>query len=129
MSKKVNFTLINPRKAKLPRLAFRSMKDAVLGEGYMLNLVIVDKKEIERLNREYRGKNTPTDILSFPLSRDEGEMYINIEEAKKEAKKFGRSFPNFFAFLFIHGLVHLKGHTHGSTMERLEKKYRGQFGI
>jgi probable rRNA maturation factor len=123
------FSLTNRTKAKLPRLAFALMKDAVLGKKYSLELNIVNEKTIQAINKETRGKNEPTDILSFPLSDTEGEMYINIPCTKKEAKKFGRTYENFLAFLFIHGLVHLKGFDHGSTMERIEAKFRKKFGI
>ena len=73
--------------------------------------------------------NKPTDILSFPLSDNFGEMYINIEMTKLEAKKFERTYENFLGFLFIHGLVHLKGLDHGSTMESIEARFRKKFGI
>ena len=87
------------------------------------------KKEIQKLNKEYREINKPTDILSFPLSDSFGEIYINPEMTKIEAKKFDRSYENFFAFLLIHGLVHLKGFDHGSTMEDMEIQYRKKFGV
>ncbi len=125
----ITFNITNTTKAKLPRLAFADMKDAVLGKKYELSFIIVGKKEIQKLNKEYRDINKPTDILSFPLSDDFGEIYINPEMTKLEAKKFDRDYENFFAFLFIHGLVHLKGFDHGSTMESIEARFRKQFGI
>ena len=125
----VSFNLTNTTKAKLPRLAFADMKDAVLGKKYELSLIFVSKKHIQHLNREFREIDKPTDILSFPLSEDFGEIYINIEMTKLEAKKFGRNYENFLAFLFIHGLVHLKGMDHGSTMESIEARFRKQFGV
>ena len=126
-SQKNNLTLSNTTKGKLPSLPFSDMKNAVLGKKYALSLVIVSPAEIKKLNATYRGKNTPTDILSFPLSKNEGEMFICISETKKEAMKFERAFPNFLAFLFIHGLVHLKGFDHGSRMESEEEKFRKKF--
>ena len=129
MSAEPTFTLTNTTKAKLPRLAFADMKDAILGKKYELSVIIVGKAEIKRLNKEYRDINKPTDILSFPLSENFGEIYINPEMTKLEAKKFDRKYENFFGFLFIHGLVHLKGFDHGSTMENIEKKFRKDFNI
>ena len=123
------FRIANPEKAKLPRLAFSDMKDAVLGKEYDLTLHIVSLAEIAALNKKYRDIDSPTDILSFPISETEGEMFINIEETKKEAVKFDREYENFFGFLFIHGLTHLLGMDHGSTMERIEVRFRKQFGI
>lgn len=116
-------------KGKLPGLPFSAMKEAALGKAYKLSVVIATREEIRALNRTYRNKDAPTDILSFPLSKTEGEIFLNFVEARKESKKFGRSFPNFIAFLFIHGLVHLKGFAHGSRMEALEAKFRKRFGI
>ena len=116
----------NPAITGLP---FASMKDAVLGKKYDLSLVIASKETVRKLNLTYRDKNCATDILSFPLDKSHGEIFINLEEAKKEAKKFEREFKNFVAFLFIHGLVHLKGMAHGSTMEREERKVRKLFGV
>ena len=125
----VSFNLTNTTKAKLPSLAFADMKDAVLGKKYELSLIIVSKSHIKHLNREFRDMDKPTDVLSFPLAEDFGEIYINIEMTKLEAKKFERTYENFLAFLFIHALVHLKGMDHGSTMESMEARYRKKFGI
>ena len=127
--KNETFNITNTTKAKLPSLAFAEMKDAILGKNYELSVIIVTKSVIQKLNNEYREINKPTDILSFPLSEDFGEIYINPDMTKVEAKKFGRDYENFFGFLFIHGLVHLKGFDHGSTMESIEARFRKKFGI
>jgi len=125
----LNFHITNTTKSKLPNFDFPKMKDAVLGKKYELSVIIIGKKEIQKLNKDYREINKPTDILSFPLSDDFGEIYINPEMTRIESKKFDRSYENFFAFIFIHGLVHLKGFDHGSTMESIEARFRKQFGI
>lgn len=108
---------------------FDSIKKAILGKEYELSFAFISPEEIQKLNLTYRNINKPTDILSFPLSVTEGELYICLEEAKKEASKFDRPFENFLSFLFIHGCVHLKGYDHGSTMESIETKFRTKFGI
>ncbi len=105
------------------------MKNEILGKDYDLSWAFIDSEKIQKLNLTYRNLNKPTDILSFPLSDTEGELYICLEEAEKEAKKFERPFDNFLEFLFIHGLVHLKGYDHGSTMENIETELRKKFGI
>ena len=71
----------------------------------------------------------PTDILSFPLNENAGEIFLCLSEAEKEAVKFKRPNDNFIAFLFIHGLMHLKGFDHSSTMESNEQKIRQEFHI
>ncbi len=123
------FRIHNETKATLPSVAFADIKDAALGENYDLSLVIVDTQKIHELNKTYRGKDEPTDILSFPISDSAGEIYINPELTQTEALKFDRPYDNFFAFLFIHGCVHLKGFDHGSTMESIEAELRTRFGI
>ena len=123
------FDYFNETKAKMPRLAFLRMKNAVLGKKYELSVAVVDSNKIRELNRRWRDKDMATDILSFPLSETEGEIYINPAFARIEAKKFDRSYDNFVLFLFIHGLVHLKGYDHGVIMESIEKKFRKKFKI
>ncbi|KND48833.1 MAG: putative rRNA maturation factor YbeY [Parcubacteria bacterium C7867-005] len=105
------------------------MKDAVLGKKYELSLVFIGDKKSQNLNRTYRDKNKPTNILSFSLSKSSGEIFINLRLSKKQAKNFDRKFDNFIGFLFIHGLFHLKGFDHGDTMEKRESFLRKKFGI
>lgn len=105
------------------------MKDAVLGKNYDLSLVIVGNTRSQKLNATYRGKAKSTNILSFPLSKMEGEIFLNLNVAKKEAPQFDKTYTEFVAYLVIHGMLHLKGHSHGSTMERLEKKFLHEFGF
>ena len=124
-----NFTLTNKTHAKLPRVPFARIKDAGLGLNYSLSLVFIGEKESQKLNFSYRGKKKPTNILSFPLDKKSGEIFITLSVARKEAPKFDRNFSNFVAFLFIHGLMHLKGHLHGDTMERAESKLQRKFAV
>jgi probable rRNA maturation factor len=122
-------TISNETKSTLPRVDFDAIKTFILGKKYQLNLIFTTPAKIQKLNLIYRNKNTPTDILSFPLSEDSGEIYICPSESRKEAKKFDRPFDNFIPFLFIHGCVHLKGHDHGSTMESIEVEARQKFRV
>jgi rRNA maturation RNase YbeY len=127
-----NYSFSNATKAKPSRLAFarfEAMKDAVLGKSYDLSVVIVSSNISRTLNSEHRGKDAPTDILSFPLEKKAGEIYLDLALCKKKAKEFDRSFDNYLEFVFIHGLVHLKGFDHGSTMERIEKRFRRHFKV
>jgi len=123
------FSIVNETKTALPRADFAAIARFILGMKYTLNLVVTDSTRIKKLNTIYRDKETATDILSFPLSETEGEIYISPVEARQEAKKFKRDYENFFVFLFIHGCVHLKGYDHGAIMERTEEKARLKFGI
>jgi probable rRNA maturation factor len=124
-----HFSIINENKEKLPKVPFQEIKEASLGKNYSLSLIFTSPERMKKLNTIYRNKETPTDILSFPLNENEGEIYISLSESRKEAKKFEREYENFIAFLFIHGCVHLIGHDHGSTMENIEVKIREKFKI
>jgi len=108
---------------------FTTIKNKILGKDYDLSWAFITPQKIGELNRIYRNIDKPTDILSFPLSKTEGEIYICLSEARKEARNFDRKYENFLAFLFIHGCVHLKGYDHGSTMESIEAKFRKEFGV
>lgn len=113
----------------MPAIDFDAIKNIILGTSYKLTFVITNPSTIQKYNAIYRGLNKPTDILSFPYSQNEGEIYICPSETKKEAVKFERTYENFFAYLFVHGCTHLKGYDHSATMERVETKFRKKFGI
>lgn len=121
-----NFTRGNVPYKDLPLCA---ITEKVLGKNYELSLVFVGDTRSRNLNKIYRGKDKPTNILSFELSKTMGEIVINPRLAKKQAPKFGRTYKNFLAFLFIHGVHHLKGMQHSSTMDEAEEKIRKIFNI
>lgn len=83
-------------------------------------MLIGDTKS-RTLNKRYRGKDKPTNVLSFPLDENTGEIFLNADAAAREARRGGISIQQHTVFLFIHGLLHLKGLKHGATMERLEQ--------
>jgi len=118
----------NTRKNK-PAVPFDKIKQVVLGKEYEVSLVLIGDQLSQRLNREYRKINKPTNILTFPLSKDSGEIFINLNLAKKQAIQFERKYNEFIGFLFIHGLLHLKGYEHSSKMEKEEKKIRRKFNL
>lgn len=124
-----NFDIKNTTKGKLPRLPFEDIKNEILGKNYELSLVFIGDKLSKKLNKQSRKKDAPTNILSFPLSKTSGEIFINYKLAEKQAKKYERKFSDFVGFLFIHGLIHLKGFEHSSKMEVQEKKFRKKFNL
>jgi len=117
----------NKTKAKLPSLPFLAIKNDILGKAYTLSIAFVTPPQSRRINRTYRGKDNPTNILSFPLTKDSGELILCPSVIKKEAPDFDRTFRDFMLFLTIHGLLHLKGLDHGKKMENLEKKYEVKY--
>lgn len=110
-------------------IPYQDIKDTVLGTGYELSVVFCGQHLIRRLNRETRGKDYATDVLSFPLSEQSGELFVCRDICERRAREHERDIENYIAMLFVHGLVHLKGYDHGDTMDRLERRYRKQFSI
>lgn len=127
--KEKTFEITNMTKGRLPGLPFANIKEAVIGKKYKLSLVIIGDARSKSLNKKYRKRNKPANVLSFPLEKGEGEIFINPTEASRDAKKFAMTTKNFIGFLFIHGLLHLKGMRHGSKMEYKERAYRKKFNI
>ena len=120
---------MNTTKGKLPRLPFLEMKEEILGKDYDLSLVFVGEKRSRTITKEYKNKDKVSNVLSFPLDPNEGEIVITPIAAAKEAKKFDTTPNKHIGFLFIHGLLHLKGYTHGSTMESMEKALKKKFNV
>lgn len=116
-------------RGKYPELPYEAMKNDILGKGYDLSLAFVGNTRARALNATYRNKTYIPNVLSFPLNAQTGEVVINPHVAKKEAPRFGMSVVGHIGFLFIHGLLHLKGHDHGATMEKAEKKYISKYNL
>lgn len=117
-----NLTLIR-KNGIIPEIPYLTIKEKLLGKKYDLTVIFCTPKESQERNQAYRHKDYPTNILSFPLSDVEGEIYICLSVAKKDAKNFDMSYIEFLHLLVIHGMLHLKGHDHGSTMDELENKH------
>lgn len=105
------------------------IKEKILGKNYILNIIFIGDSRSKKLNQIYRKKNKPTNILSFPIEKNVGEIYINSKQVKRETKIFNRDFDNLLIFLLIHGMFHLKGELHGSRMEDKEKVVRALFDV
>ena len=121
-----NLTVIR-KNGPIPLVPFLHIKEKIIGKNYNLTVTFCTPEESRLRNKAYRDKDYPTNILSFPLSDTEGEIYISLSTARRDAKKFEMSYQKFLHLLFIHGVLHLKGHDHGSTMEGLEDSYLETF--
>ncbi|RBQ32083.1 rRNA maturation RNase YbeY [Arcobacter sp. FW59] len=82
-----------------------------------IELLIVDNLTIQEINKEYRQKDKPTDVLSFPFEGDFshvplGTIIISIDFVKDKAKEYGHSEIEELSLLFIHGILHLLGYDH-----------------
>lgn len=93
-----------------------------------ISIAFITEDEISRLNRDYRGVDGPTDVLSFfyhdtPLS---GEVIFAPSYIEKQAADYGVSFERELVMLIIHGLLHLLGYDHEDDEEKAEVMWRRQ---
>lgn len=123
------FSMHTTLKGKLPRLPFSRVKNAVIGKKFFVSLVFIGPKKGRILNRAHRKKNYVPNVLSFPLSSSSGEIFIVLSKVASEAPSYGMKPNDFLLYLFIHALFHLKGYSHGSKMEREEKRVLARFGV
>ena len=123
-----------------------------LADETEISVLLVDNATIRELNRDYRAKDAPTDVLSFPLEEERedeaepaviggpsarmlGDIVISVEKAVEQATEYGHSVERELAFLAIHGVLHLLGHDHekGETakqaMRAEEKRILAALGI
>ena len=115
-----------------------SRADAIaeaLNAGEM-ELVICDDPTIRALNREYRGIDKATDVLSFPYEpmpmAPIGSIVISADHVRSEAETFGHSEDDEFALLFLHGTLHLLGYDHETDdgeMRRKEEEIITKLGL
>lgn len=94
-----------------------------------VSLALVSNRRIESLNRQWRHKGVPTDVLSFPLALEAppaglpweiGEVVISVEKAAEQAKSLGHSLERELAFLFVHGCLHVFGFDHDDPEKEKE---------
>lgn len=125
----MSLEIIRTTKKGLPagQAFFVKIAKAILGSKYELSLVLVGDKKARALNQKYRQKNYVPNILSFPIDKAAGEIFINPNRVEKERAEFEKTYRQFFIFLFIHGCLHLKGFDHGPQMEKEEEKYLKKF--
>jgi probable rRNA maturation factor len=104
-------------------MLFTKLKNDILGKDYSLSIAFVSEKKSREINKKYRKKDRATNVLSFALRKNEGELVLCKAVIKREAKIFSKNFRQWLQFLVIHGMLHLKGMKHSSTMEKAENFY------
>jgi len=91
-----------------------------------LEVIIVDNDTIASINAEYRGKDIPTDVLSFPLEDVGmgmlGSIVISVDKAIEKSNEFNHSLEDEIKLLFIHGLLHLLGYDHEVDNGQMREK-------
>ena len=104
-------------------------------DDYEVSLSFVDNKEIHELNKQFRGIDRPTDVLSFPMLSDDfdieleeeslGDIVISLERAFEQSKEYNHSFEREVCFLVCHSTFHLLGYDHDTeenTKQMREKE-------
>lgn len=112
---------------KLPSIPFQKIAREILGLRYELSLVICGDTLAKKINRQYRKKSYAANVLSFPLGKSEGEIFLNMQAARRETKLYDVTLRARLTLLFIHACFHLKGLKHGKRMGKLEKRMLVRF--
>ena len=108
--------------------------DAIGKSESSATIAFVSDKRIRELNRQFRGIDKATDVLSFPAEEELnlGDVAVSVETAAVQAKENGLSFDKEVAQLILHGLLHLSGYDHetdNGEMNRLELRLRRKLKI
>ena len=143
----VTFRRVPPsfRRAPIQRFAATLQKEVVKNRSF--DILITGDAELRRLNRDFRGKDSPTDVLSFPANLSSqprrgalragsgaflGDIAISLARARTQAREFGHPIEQEVQILMLHGVLHLMGHDHESdsgAMARAEKRWRAKLGL
>lgn len=95
---------------------------------------LMDDAAIQRLNRDFRGHDAPTDVLSFPAGtgRYLGDLAVSVETARRQAREHGHAVEAEIEILLLHGLLHVLGYDHETDhgqMRRRERALRRRYGL
>ena len=145
------------RRAAIERFARTLRKEVAKGRAF--DILITGDAELRRLNRDFRGQDYATDVLSFPAAGQQtlpngrgsdgrgpfpseprpsgsdvflGDIAISLGRARAQAREFGHSIEQEVQILMLHGVLHLCGHDHESdsgAMARAEKRWRAKLGL
>ncbi len=113
-------------------------------KNVLFNVIIVDNDSIHKINKEYRGIDRPTDVITFALEDNKqinmpevrvlGDIYISYDKVISQAKEYNHSIKREICFLAVHGLLHLLGYDHMKKedeikMFSLQKELLEDYGI
>lgn len=124
-------------KLALPRVEeFVRRLAAEAGRGRGFSVCLVSDAVMRRYNRRFRGKDAPTDVLSFPNGTHgwAGDVLISVQTARRQARRLGHGFETEIRILALHGLLHLLGFDHeapgdAGRMARAERRWRRRFRL
>jgi len=129
--------ILERRKTKdLSRLAlarFANKAQRAAGLAGEVNILLTGDSEIQRLNLQFRRKDKPTDVLSFPSGEYEGgDIAISLRTARAQADEIGHDLLTEVKVLILHGMLHLAGHDHETDrgqMLKLERRLRARLNL
>ncbi|WP_425458072.1 rRNA maturation RNase YbeY [Bacillus rubiinfantis] len=134
---------------EIERLLHFAAEKMKIKEHSEVSLTFVSNEKIQEINREYRDKDTPTDVISFALEelgegeielvgadlpRILGDIIISVPKAKAQAEEYGHSFIRELGFLSVHGFLHLLGYDHMTEADEkemftLQKEILDEYGL
>jgi len=120
------------RVLRTPLREFLNRTAKSITPGRSVTCLITTDKELRDLNRRFRGKNYPTDVLSFPTSPEQGELAISFDRAAEQAAVQGHGVDQELRILILHGILHLQGMNHetdSGEMARAERTWRKRLGL
>lgn len=130
---KIDF--VSEYKRVIARSVNAVLRDAGFGGGFEISVLVTDNDGIKEINREHRGIDSETDVLSFPMLefsvpgvvsekgfRGEnimlGDIVISLERALEQANLYGHGIPREIGFLTVHSMLHLLGFDHEDDKDR-----------
>lgn len=133
-SSDIVFRTATPKVRRRELRAFFASLVAQVAKGCAVTCLIADDTELRRLNRTFRKKDYPTDVLSFPgdLPGTLGELAISYGRAAAQASELGHTVEEEIRILMLHGVLHLAGLDHETDrgeMARAEARWRKRLGL
>jgi probable rRNA maturation factor len=116
----VNFINFPKQHVPLLKTAVVAVLESEKVKKYQVNFIMVDDKEIRKLNAKYRKVRRITDVLSFLVVPEffMGDIYISKNRSQKQAKKYANAWQQELAYLAIHGTLHLCGYTDYDAVDK-----------
>ena len=110
------------------------------GKNLYVNVVLTDSNNIKNINKEHRGIDEITDVLSFPMYEKSeleniklenedilGDMVVSVEKVQEQAKEYGHSFERELAYMIVHSFYHLLGYDHMNEADKKEMRQKEEF--
>ena len=115
-------------------------EEQLKNKNLYVNVVLTDSKNIKEINKEHRGIDKETDVLSFPMFEKSeirdiqlenedvlGDMVISIDKVIEQAKEYGHSFERELSYMVVHSFYHLLGYDHMTDTDKKEMRQKEEF--